>query len=221
MKRVFYTSFALMLALLPAPFALAADGDDSADLTARAAARLDELGYAHQPAAALTAESIEAILADEAFDEPLSYDALFASDADYAPLPDMPRSLAANAFAVEAQRVDFPTASGLLTLGASYALTDADTGAIVRLRCIEITDAFAAFAPLSVWDAATLGGVFNEKYDYRTEICALTIGETPYYAAVAVAPPDLDPDAGTPAKCRLYFDGGAPSLGAVTGVGLE
>lgn len=220
MKRTDIPCLLLAALLLPLSGAHAAEANE-ADLTAMAAERLTALGYALESAAALDTPRINEILADDAFDEPVALDSLFTAEAEYAPLPETAHALTENAIAVAAEPLDWSSASERLIYGASYALTDMRTGAIVRLRCIEITDEYAGFSPLSVWDAANLGGIFDGAYDFRTETCALTIGETDYLAAARITPADLDAESREPAVCRLYFDGSAPRLGDIEGVGRD
>lgn len=220
MKRYLLVTLALAAALFPFTQSGAEETSEfTEDEVARAALRLAELRYFNHPHTVLPADGISGILNSDIFDEPLAYDALFASDADFAPLRKADALLTAASAPLHAESLSFESASGMLAVGASYALTGMASGAVVRVRFQGLTDGCAVFVPLTVWDGATLGSIFDDRYDFRSERCALTIGSKNYLAAVSVFPGDIDPKTAMPTICRLYFDGSAPKLGNLSGIG--
>ena len=184
------------------------------------ARRMEALRYSLSPASALDASDIAALLEQDLFDQPITSTDLFQVDADFGPLPVETEILMGSPIQ-DAAPLAWQEARDLLSKGASYTLTDQSTGAMVRVRYAGEYQNAAVFQPLTSWDAATLGSIFSDSYDFRLITCMLSVGSSNYLAGVGISPEELDAESGAPLLCRLYFEGSAPTLGTLTGLGMQ
>lgn len=214
MKRLLLILFLILL-----PSAAMAE-ESAAPSDGETAQRLEALRYTLSPAVSLTASEIQALLENDLFDAPRSSSDLFETDADFGPL-ELPGETPYSADVFSALPLGWDEAQKLLSPNDICSLTEQRTGAAIRLRYAGVFDDAAIFQPVTGWDAASLGSIFSDCYDFRVIPCVLTVGTERYLAGLSVTPAEVDEASKTPLLCRLYFEGAAPSLGNIPGLGME
>lgn len=213
MKRLLPFLFAFLLCFSPA--SVGADAPDAADSDAlfRLQLRLCDLGYltgypsgVHDEGTAL---AIERYLADSGASSMAEAHAPGAK-----PVPVRVPENSVTLTGIMGQpgvRIDWPYVREMLTAGATYVLTNCESGAIAHVKYVG-GESHAEIVPVSNWDQATISGMFAYAQFMDKQPVTLTVGS---YRVAASLKGSVRRTAEDEACYCLYFWGSDSGIAAI------